>query len=436
MSSVSFGGLASGIDTDSLVSSLVYAERAPIRAMESKQQTYNSSLSSVQSLNSKLQALQTKLEEMMDLGDFLAYTATSSDDDYFTASATGDASPGTYDVQTLQLAQAERTYSDLFTSKSEAGVAGVGTLKIQVGSDEEDLVEIEVTAEDDLADIVDKINASDAEVTASLMSTGSGYRIQVASKESGLENAIAFEETGSLILNLDAAGNEYKAAKDAQVKVDGTTITSSTNDIEDVITGVTLHLKKVQTESEQLTVAADETTVKNNIQGFVTAYNDIMSFLKSDQTADSTMRNLQSQMSMKIASALDGMSSQYKALSQIGIKTNSNGSLSLDEDDLADALESDPTGVARLFVGNEEEEVSGISAIFDDLVDSYISSVDGILVAKKQGLNDAISSLDDSISQAEERLDKYETGLRAKFTQMELALSTLNSQSSYLSSTT
>jgi len=199
---------------------------------------------------------------------------------------------------------------------------------------------------------------------------------------------------------------------------------------------VTLHLKKVQTESEQLTVAADETTVKNNIQGFVTAYNDIMSFLKSDQTADSTMRNLQSQMSMKIASALDGMSSQYKALSQIGIKTNSNGSLSLDEDDLADALESDPTGVARLFVGNEEEEVSGISAIFDDLVDSYISSVDGILVAKKQGLNDAISSLDDSISQAEERLDKYETGLRAKFTQMELALSTLNSQSSYLSSTT
>jgi len=231
MSSVSFGGLASGIDTDSLVSSLVYAERAPIRAMESKQQTYNSSLSSVQSRNSKLQALQTKLEEMMDLGDFLAYTATSSDDDYFTASATGDASPGTYDVQTLQLAQAERTYSDLFTSKSEAGVAGVGTLKIQVGSDEEDLVEIEVTAEDDLADIVDKINASDAEVTASLMSTGSGYRIQVASKESGLENAIAFEETGSLILNLDAAGNEYKAAKDAQVKVDGTTITSSTNDI-------------------------------------------------------------------------------------------------------------------------------------------------------------------------------------------------------------
>jgi flagellar hook-associated protein 2 len=432
-SGVSFSGLASGIDTDSLISSLVYAERAPIRAMESKQKQYNSELTSVQTLNSKLQAMQTKLEDMTELGDFLAYTATSSDEDYFTATATGDATPGTYDIQVLKLAQTERTYSDKFSSKTEAGLAGAGTLTIQVGSD--DAIDIEIASEDDLADIVAKINASEAEVTASLMTTGTGYRIQVSAKESGSEHAIAFTESGSLVLNLDEAANEYKAAQDAQVVVDGTTITNGSNDIEDIITGVTLHLKKEQTESEQLAVAADETTVKTNVQSFIDAYNDVMKFLKSSDSADSTARNLQMQMSMKISSALDGMSSAYKALSQIGVKTSGDGTLTLDAAKLTDALEADPNGVASLFVGDPSEEVDGISAIFDDLIESYISSVDGILVSKKQGLNDAISALDNSINQGEERLSKYEAGLRAKFTQMELALQTLNSQSNSLSAT-
>ncbi len=433
MSSVSFGGLSSGIDTNSLVSSLVYAERAPIRAMQSKENTYNSELTTIQTLNSKLQTFQTKVKDMQTLGDFLAYSATSDDEDAFTATATGEASPGTYDVQVLQLAQAERTYSDKFSSKTDAGVAGTGTLTIKVGDD--DAANIDVTAGDSLSDIVEKINASDANVTASLMATGTGYRIQVAGKNAGADNAITFTEGGSLILNLDEAGNEYKSAQDAEVKLDGTTITSSSNDVTDVLTGVTLHLKAKQTESAQMSISADESTIKKNVQGFIDSYNDIMKFLKTDTTADSTMRNLQAQMSIKIASALEGLSGSYKALSQIGVKTGSDGSLTLNDDDLTTAIEADPTGVARLFVGNETNDVAGVSTIFDDLVDSYISSVDGILVAKKKGINDALKALDGSISQAEERMTKYEAGLRAKFTQMELALQTLSSQSSSLTAT-
>ena len=432
MSGISFSGIGSGIDTDSIIESFVYSERAPIRAMEEKVDDYSSRLSNVQGLNSKLQSLQTLMSDMSSIGEFLAYSATSTDEDAVTVTASGEATPGTYKVNVNALAQAERRYSSGFAEVDVAGAAGSGTLTIDVGGD---TVDITVEATDTIEDVVNKINASGLEVTAGIFNDGTSNYIQVSGKETGVENAISITEGAGLTLGLDdATANIYQAAQDASITFDGYTVTSASNTIEDILPGVTITLNDESADDFYVKIEADPAEIQGKVEEFVSTYNDIMNMIQRDNGSDSTMRTLQMQLSSMIASEVAGLGSGFSALSQIGISTNSDSTLSLDTEELEDAINSDPQSVAKLFTGTDDDSVDGMSDMLDSLIETYVSSVDGILTAQETGINDAIRRLEDSILQAEQRVDEYEEGLRAQFTQMEVMLSELSSQSSYLSS--
>jgi flagellar hook-associated protein 2 len=260
--------------------------------------------------------------------------------------------------------------------------------------------------------------------------TGSKYRIQITGTESGSSNAITFGETGTLDMQL----TEYVAAKDAQIEVDGYTITSDTNTFDDVLDGVTLNVNETTATSFQLEVKADTSKIEETINGFIEGYNSVITLIKADTTSNSTLRNLQLQMGTMIANQIGDVGGVFSALSQIGISTGSDGKLSLDSDDLKEALASDTRGVAKLFAGSDDETVSGIGDLLDSFIDRYVSSVDGVLKAQQSGLQNMITNLADSIMQAEERVNSYEDGLVEKFTAMEITLSQLNSQMSYMSS--
>ena len=428
---ISFSGISSGLDTGAIIDSFVYSERAPIRAMEDQKKEYNTQLTNVRTLNSKMQALQKTMEGMSSIGDFLSYSAEYSETDAMSVSANGDASPGTYKIQIDRLAQAERDYSTAtFSDKTAAGAAGTGTLSITVGSNA--AVDISVTSSMTLEDVVNAINSSEAGVSASLLFDGSNYRMQIAGADTGdpADAGFSITESGSLGFGF----TEYQAAQSARIYVDDIEILSDSNTFEDVLSGVTINAKQTTDTPFQMEIKADNAEIQKTLKGFVDSYNEILGLVKSDTSSNSTLRSLNMQLGMMIAGEVGDVGGSFTALSQIGISTNSDGTLKLDDSDLEDALARDTRGVAQLFAGSDDETVSGLGSLMDDFIDKYVSSVDGVLKSQQSGLQRMISRLDDSISQAEERVSSYEDSLTAKFTAMELNMNQLNSQMSYMTS--
>ncbi|MBN2802267.1 MAG: flagellar filament capping protein FliD [Deltaproteobacteria bacterium] len=439
---ITFSGLGSGIDTASMISQLVSLERIPINNMNTEKSNYSSKIKILQGINSSLQSLQTKSKEMDTAGEFLSYGVTSTNSDAIKGTATGSATPGTYDINITQLAKAERTYSDGFTDKDVAGVTGDGTLSITVGS--ADQVDITVEATDTLEDIVSKINSSDANVTAGLVYTGTEYKIQVNGNETGAENGITFAESGTLALNLDEAANQYQVAQDALLTIDDNPIKSSNNEVTDAVPGVTLNLKETTSSEFQLTVAPETASIEQNVKDFVTSYNSIMSKINSEfaftgeakgdnhLTGDSTLQSLQRQLGSIVSSSIGGLKGTYSLMSELGIKTSSDGTLTIDSTKLSAAVASDPTGVAELFSGTSDHSVDGLADKMDALVEQFINSSDGILTNKTASFNSTIDNLNDRIDRQEAYVTKFEENLRRKFTSMEVLMSSLTAQGNQL----
>ena len=174
MSEITFGGLATGLDTAAIITQLMTLERRPIFRLEDKQQAYESQASKWRSVKSRLSSLTDKVSALGERKDVLSTTVSSSDEKVFTATSLGGAPLGATEVNVTSLAQAERTYSDAFSASDTAGLFGTGTLSITVGSDA--AVDVTIDGTDTLQSVVDKINASDADVSAGVLFDGTNYR--------------------------------------------------------------------------------------------------------------------------------------------------------------------------------------------------------------------------------------------------------------------
>jgi len=448
MSTISFSGISTGMDTASMITQLVNLERTGINQLNSQKQDYQSRISIVQNLNSKLQALQTKAKDFATVDKFLSYETESSDKDFVTVSASGKATPGNYSILVDKLATAERRYSMGFSAQDEAGVAGEGTLTLQVGAG--DAVDIDITADDTLESIVAKINSADVEATAGILFDGTSYHLQISGKETGAENALTISESGaSLNMDLDdASANIVQAASDAQIQMDGFTITSASNEVTTAIPGVTLRLEDETDPDQPVNISISPSTgaVTTKIKEFVKAYNDIASIIHNEfafngeaksagrLVGDSTLRSVQMQLSQVMSSAIDGLPGGIQALSQLGIKSDSDGTLKIDETELGDVITNNAGGVAQLFAGTPDHTVEGLGDKLDSLIETFVDYSNGILTAKINGMNSSIKTIDNSITRQEQYVSKYEEKLRAQFTSMEVMVSGLQSQSNFLAS--
>jgi flagellar hook-associated protein 2 len=424
------------MDTNAIVDQLVSLERTRITQMEKRKSNYSSQLSIIQGVNSKLQSLQKKSESLGDMSTFMSYNTSSSDDKFVTATANGTAAPGTYTVEVSQLASAQRTYSKTFAEKNTPLTATPTTLGITVGS--EDLVPIDVDADDTLETLASKINSSSAQVNASILSTVDGYRLQISGLDTGAENAITFTDPSALF----DLTNHVSTAKDAIAKVDGFEVHSSSNTMGDALRGISLVLKDETTAPITINVSSNNAAVRSKIEEFVSSYNSIVDAINAESSytgsakgenrlaGDSTLRSLQGQLGMMVSSEFVGLGGTFSSLGQIGVTTDKKGRLSVNSAKLDEALGLDAMGVAKVFAGSTDGSVDGVAGKIETLVDSFIDYSDGVLTAKSNGINSRISSITSAIGREELRISKYEDSLRAQFTAMELMMAKLNSQQS------
>jgi flagellar hook-associated protein 2 len=436
---ISFGGIGSGMDTEGIVTALVGVEREGQKALQTKLTATNSSisnLSSVSSLLSKLKAASDALDTTAEVG---SYKATSSNA-AIVASASGLATPGKYSFTVDKLAKEQRTYSNTIASVGTA-LNQTGTLRLASGSAAP--TDIAISGADTIDDVIGKINAAGQRVQASAFYDGQSYRIQLRGMDTGAANALSISEIGTSF-GFSVPENTVQGAQDAEVKLDGFTIKSATNQVTGAIRGVTLALTNTSTDPVNVTIDNDPDSLKTKLNTLVDAYNAVVSKVKDlggtasskpkdDLLAgDSTLRSITGRLSSALQTVAGG-SGNYRTLGSVGLSIDRSGKLTLDSGKFDKAMGADSAGVTKLLAGIDGG-AQGVMDVVSSAVDDFTRLGTGRLVTRSDALTSTTKRLQKRIDSEDVRINRYADQLRKQFTQMDTQVAAYKSQSTYLTS--
>ena len=252
-----------------------------------------------------------------------------------------------------------------------------------------------------IGDFLAAIETAYGDVTASITEDG---KIQVVDNEVNDTDLQVILTPSRSSLNFDADDDfgtlatirkrEIQAGADAHITVDGVNVYPTSNTVDDVITGVTLNLKKVDAATVTLTVKRDYDAVKEKIEAFVTAYNEVMDAVNaqlaydSEKEApggplfgDSSLRAIRSNLLDIIINKVDGVSDDFSTLGLIGISIGTNSKLTMDDTTLEGYLETNFEDVKRLFAADWSSDNSHLNYVYhtyDTLPGTYNINVTGV----------------------------------------------------------
>lgn len=393
MPGISATGLnsGSGLDVNGLVSKLVTAERTPVDNRLNRQEAQiQSNISALGTFRGALADFQTSLKTLRDSTDLHKVSATTSNADILEVTASNGAQQGNYQIEISHLAQANRLTSETFSSDVEP--VGTGNLSFQFGrvdpatqrfdlNKDARVRNIQITDNNNsLRGIKETINQSAMGVRASIVNDGQGYRLVLTAEGTGEVNSLRVlvtddeggdtDRQGLSQLSYDPVridGNgmnmiETARAQDARLNIDGIEVSSASNEIDNAIEGLTLKVKD-QTNNEPVRVKAefDQAAVIESVRGFVNAYNAMNKVIQSvagydpatkqagPLAGDATIRGVAEQIRRLLGASFGEINQEYVSLASLGIDTQRNGSLQLDENKLRDAVESNLNEVEHVF---------------------------------------------------------------------------------------
>lgn len=299
--------------------------------------------------------------------------------------------------------------------------------------------------------MANKINnaADNPGVTAAIIDNGDAsnpYQLTLTADDTGEDARITLSNLS--LTEVTGAGGD---SLNALFTVNGITYQRQQNSgITDVISGVTLNLKNIGETT--LDIVAELDSVKENIVSLIDGFNELVAFVKgsTDESTESTnteeteeesdnpiadtsdVNRLISRLTSLMSTVLD-IDSGYSSLADIGVTIERDGTITLDEEILDQAIASDPNAITRLFIGDSESETTGLGDIINDAISDMVSST-GVVATEIDALEIKIEQLDKDIESATERLDKrYET-MAAEFVRLDSYIRQLNSEASYMQS--
>lgn len=454
VASTSSGGAAGGsvINVSSLVSELVAASEAPQQALIANQtQQVTTQISALGTLKSALSTFQSSLSALDSASAFQLETANSSSAGVFTATAGNGAPTGTYNVSVSALASAQQLLSQALTGST----IGTGTLALSLGGTS---FNVTIDGSNDTVDgLAAAINsaAGNPGIAATVLEGTDGAHLLLSSSQTGAANTIQVTETdggNALAAVTYGSGNtanytQEAPAQDAAFSISGVNFTSPSNTASNAMAGVTLTLLGTSPTSGTpptatpgtLSIANDTTTISNNIQSFVSAYNGLQSTLaqlggydSSSGTAgpmmgDAGLEGIQNQIRQALYSVVNTGSSTYNTLASIGITTNSDGSLSLNTGTLSAALNGNFSAVSQLFSGT-----NGVAASLNTEISDALGN-NGSITTEGQSLASQENSLTQKSSQLQTQMAALSASLTQQYSALNSLLSSLQSTSSYLS---
>jgi flagellar hook-associated protein 2 len=447
MATINIGGLATGLDTNQIVTQLVTLERRrSVDLLQIEQLEQQSRQSALATFGTKLADVLAAVDKLRDPSSALARKASSSDTSVLTATAGSGALNGTTQITVHDLARnSVATSATGVASGTSTVAAGAGTFAFRVGSG--DLQSIAIDATTTLEGLASAINALGAGASATVVNLGTtatpDYRLRLASRDTGTssELTIVTDDTSLGVAVTQSATN-------ASFSVSGfaTPFTRESNVVNDVVSGVTLSLENTG-GPVNVTVSTDTATVKKDVEAVVTAFNDLVAFVNAqsevtqDTTSadrdvsagplafDSTVRSVVDGLRTALSSAIDGLDGDFSLLAEAGVSATRDGTLQLDAAALEAALGSNESSVSELFGGSASS-----GGVFDRVHDylSGVTGAGGLLEVRSKGVTASIDALRDRIEAGERQVAAFEQNLRDTFTNLELLVSRIQSQGAFL----
>jgi flagellar hook-associated protein 2 len=403
---------STGLDVQSTVDQLMYAERAPERLLQNQQSTLNAQQSAFNDINSKLAVLEQKLYELRDpSGAVNARSAASSNTQLLTASADAGATTGPHTVTVERLATVSSWYS------TASSISDGSSFDIKVGDGPVTTIQFE-SSNNTLESAVSYINGLGLGVTANVINDATGARITLVSQQSGA--------AGNIIVNNDSSGLGLSSSVqglNAKLTVDGIPVESSTNTVSGVISGVTLNLAGQAPGTQvSLNIAPDTARATAAINSFVSAYNAVIGAINAQFTFDTssqqagvlsgnaTLRDLQSRLLGDSSYSLnDG--GHYTSMAAIGVDMANDGTLSVNSSELQDALSNHYGDLQTFLQGTEDAFANRFGAdltAMTDTIEGPVSLALNGIKADNKNISDQIDSLEVRYAVREQQLfDEY-----------------------------
>ncbi len=468
MATISSIGLGSGLDINSIITQLVAVEQVPLNKLKTEATTLQTKLSTYGKVQSYMSALRESSSALTRTDTWGATTGTSSDPTAVAVTTSATTKTGNYALEVQSLAASQSNATATFASAD--AMVGEGTLRIELGTwgagqtsftpkTGATVIDITIAAPGaSLAELRDQINSAGAGVTASVLSDANGARLVLRSTATGASNGFRVGVTDTDGNNTDGAGlsalafdpsagvttmAQALAAANAQATLNNLPITSESNTLSNVLDGMTLTLNKVTTAPVQLTAAQDNTSIRKALDAFVTAYNDLNKLL-ADQTkydagtktagglqGDSAAVGIRAQMRAMVGST-GGVSTMFTRLSEIGFDIKLDGSLTLNDTKVNNAL-ANLAETKKLFA-NTDLLVPGNNGIANQmraLADRLIG-IDGTVSTRSEGLRKRIDLNQDRQDLLTDRIAAVEKRLRAQYTALDKTMGQLTGLSSYI----
>jgi flagellar hook-associated protein 2 len=491
MATISSLGIASGIDSNSIVSQLVALEKIPLTALQMQATVDNAQITAFGQMQSEFSALADAANAMVPATAWQAKTASSSNTSAATITADTTANATSFSLDVDALAKGQSVASGQITS---GGYVGSGTLTIQLGTwtpasgstsaafaanSTQPAISVAVTGTDTVATIASKINAANTGVVATAFNDGTHDRLLLSSASTGVSNGftvtatdsnnapitdgtglsqLAFDPTQSSDPNsgaygMAAAGNPVQYAQNASARINGLTVTSTTNTLTNNVPGVTINLLATTTtglgtasqvnNSVSMAVSQDVTGVVQNVSAFVTAYNTLATDLASSTAydpstntaslfqADGSILGLQSILRSMVGSVSSG-SSAYQRLSDVGIQVQTDGTLAIDTTTLA-AAANNGTEMQKLFTTNTNNAgTEGFALKFGNFASGALVA-GGLVATKATALAAVLAQNTADQTSITDKATAVETRLKAQYSALDGQMASLNALSSYVS---
>ncbi|QWR76718.1 flagellar filament capping protein FliD [Candidatus Magnetomonas plexicatena] len=432
-------GPFSGINTGDIINKLMSIEQQPYDKLTTKIQTDQTEISSFGQIASNLTSLKTALTNIQSK-NLNTYTAASSDTGSVKVTADSTVNAGQYSIKVYQLAQSEKLYSQSATSVS--AVYNSGTITVKNGS-HSTTINIS-TSNKTLSGIRDAINSAATDVSATIISDGSGYRLMLNSVggTSSSPLSVSVSDTGGNAKSLSAFSFDpanpnptdgsgmtlLQYRQDAKFSVDGFQLTSSTNKVTNALSGLSIDLLNT-TSNRAVTISVDANSISSsaNMTTFIDTYNSTLASLKQLRTAgqplqyDSTVSSMIDTMRNVFSSSGDPSNS----VASYGIMHNKDGTLAIDTTKMDTAI--------RRNMGAFYKAINSLSSSFSARITNILTNT---ITAKDDTLNTQIKQMTDKQTSMQEILDLKRAAYVKKFSDMEASIGQMQSQSSSLSNLT
>ena len=438
-------GAGSGIDVKSLAQSLVDAEKTPQKErIEAKIAQSEAKITGYSAVKYALSQLKTAFGKLNDASDFSSILPSNTQPSTFGVTASSTAEAGSYSIEVMQTALAQRTASSNFAGRAtELNGGAAFSLNLSIGGVSQGAIAVTTATP---AGMVSAINGAKLGVTAQLINTGSGYNV-VITGETGADQSFSLtsdDGTGTAVTDV-AFGTSLQTATDASFKVNGLTVSRSSNTVNDVIDGVTLDFYANTTGAARLDMNRDSAGIKSNIQGLVTAYNDFEETLKilGDRgseveefggalAGESLLQSVRNQVRNLITNTSSTPGTTIKAARDVGLSFDRFGKLTLDESKLDKALQNNFAEVSTMFsAGTNNKSIyspapAGLAGGAINSIEKMLLST-GLIDTQSKSATSQIAKFKADMTILEDRMEKLMTRYLAQFSAMESIVGSSNS---------